>query len=99
MDYRKRNYYLVKFDWSSREMRMEYLKLACKKLKMHAPYNHIKNNKRDFVKTDDDFVFFPDVMISCLKEDAEAIEYELRKMTRRDNYGYYTKLTKEICNQ
>ena len=99
MDYRRRNYYLVKFDWSSKDMRLEYLKIACEKLKIHAPYNHIRINTRDSIAESNENVFFPEMMISCLKEDSEAVEYELRKSERRDKYSKFVKLTKEICKQ
>ena len=46
------------------------------------------------------------MMISCKKEDSEALEYELRKAERNDNdsrpmrYGsHFLKLSKELCGQ
>lgn len=103
MDYRDRNYYLVRIDSLSYDMRMQYFKLASPSLKIHPPYNHFKNNDSDH-----DAVFthklgcgsYLNMMLSCRKEDSEAVEYELRKSERRDGYGSrFLKLDKELCGQ
>lgn len=108
MDYRSRKYYLVSIPYFSRDMRLSYFKIAAPTLKMSPPYNHIR--KEDIKKYDYDGKHFrqtdvrrPDMMISCRIEDAEALEYELRKMVRNDNDFYgrpkFCELTKEICRQ
>ena len=102
MDYRERNYYLVTIDYISYDMRLKYYKLAAPSLKIHAPYNHIKNsNSSDRI----DGMYWQ-MMLSCKKEDSEALEYELRKAERNDKYGSiysygsrFVKLSKEICGQ
>lgn len=97
MDYRYRDYYLAKLDPFAREMRMEYFKLVAPSLKVHSPYRHIKNNHRP---QDNINGRYWQMMLSCKKEDSEALEYELRKANRRDYYGsYFFKLTREICGQ
>lgn len=109
MDYRHRKYYLVSIPYFSREMRISYFKIAAPSLKMSPPYNHILR-ERHVGKYDYDGMHFrrtdvrrPDMMISCKIEDAEALEYELRKMVRNDNDYYgrpkFCELTKEICKQ
>ena len=103
MDYRERDYYLVRLDCLTYHMRMQHLKLAAPSLKVHPPYNHFKNNDSDY-----DAVFtrklglggYWQMMLSCRKEDSGAVEYELRKAERRDGYGSRVlKLNKEMCEQ
>lgn len=104
MDYRNRNYYLAMIDNASYRMRMKYYKLTSPSLKIHAPYNHIKCNdtKRDLLNGT-----YWQMMLSCKKEDSEALEYELRKAERNDNernscnsFGsHFVKLNKELCGQ
>lgn len=103
MDYRKRNYYLVAFDYCSYDMRMKYCKLASPSLKVHSPYNHVKNqNHHDYVDGN-----YWQMMLSCKKEDSEALEYELRKAERNDKeynsvYSFgsrFIKLDKELLGQ
>ena len=97
MDYRYRNYYLVNIDSFAYNMRMRYYKLAVPSLKIHPPYYHLKNNKhsQDYIKRR-----YWQMMLSCKKEDSEALEYELRKAERRDDLGSrFLKLDKELCGQ
>lgn len=104
MDYRDRNYYLVSIDYCSHDMRLRYFKIAAPSLKICAPYNHFKHNNEDY-----DGVFtrkqgysgYWQMMLSCKKEDSDALEYELRKAERRDrpSYSYFLKLSKELCGQ
>lgn len=104
MDYRNRNYYLVTIDYTSYDMRMRYYKLAAPSLKRHAPYNHIKwsDREKDLLNGS-----YWQMMLSCKKEDSEALEYELRKAERNDNdynsvysFGsHFIKIDKELCGQ
>lgn len=97
MDYRHRNYYLVKLDPFARDMRIRYFKLASPSLKIHPPYYHIKYNKHTQDKIDG---WYWQMMLSCKIEDSDALEYELRKANRRDDFGSsFFKLNKEICGQ
>ena len=97
MDYRHRNYYLVRLYPFGRDMRIEYFKLAAPSLKIHPPYHHIKGSKhfRDRV----DYRCW-EMMLSCKIEDSNALEYELLKANRRDDFGScFFKLNKKICGQ
>ena len=104
MDYRERSYYLVTIDYISYDMRLKYYKLAAPSLKIHAPYNHIKwsDREKDLLHGS-----YWQMMLSCKKEDSEALEYELRKAERNDNeynsvysFGsHFIKLSKELCGQ
>ena len=50
MDYRNRNYYLATIDYLSYDMRLKNYKLAAPSLKIHPPYNHVKNTyNRDYI--------------------------------------------------
>lgn len=97
MDYKTRNYYLVTLDNYSHNMRLRYFKLAAETLKIHAPYFHIKDNNytQDYYNNR-----YWQMMLSCKKEESEALEYELDKAKRRDDNGSnFIKLTKDICGQ
>lgn len=99
MDYRQRDYYLARIDCYSYDMRMNIFKIVAPSLKIHAPYGHIKSNghmEQDRINNR-----YWQMMLSCRKEDSEALEYELRKAKRRDglNFSYFLKLNKEICGQ
>lgn len=103
MDYRNRNYYLVNIDYVSYDMRLKIFKLVTPSLKIHPPYNHVKNkHQHDYV---DGLTW--QMMLSCKKEDSEALEYELRKAERNDNdynsvrsFGsHFIKLDKKLCGQ
>lgn len=98
MDYRERNYYLARIDYCSYNMRIGIFKIATPSLKIHAPYDHIKSNGERQDKINGRYW---QMMLSCRKEDSEALEYELRKAERRDrkSFSYFFKLNKEICGQ
>lgn len=97
MDYRNRNYYLANIDYFSYAMRLRYYKLAASSLKIHPPYYHIKNNDKPQDKVNGRYW---QMMLSCKKEDSEALEYELRKAERNDGCGsLFLKLDKELCGQ
>lgn len=97
MDYRHRNYYLVKLDPCAREMRIRYFKLASPSLKIHTPYYHIKYNNQSQDKINGRYW---QMMLSCKTEDSDALEYELRKANRNDGFGsHFFKLNKGICGQ
>lgn len=102
MDYRKRNYYLVTIDYISYDTRLKFYKLATPSLKIHSPYNHVKNIcGRDYIDGR-----YWQMMLSCKKEDSEALEYELREAERSDKHGslysqgsYFLKLDKFLLGQ
>ena len=104
MDYRNRNYYLAKISNCSYDMRMHNFRLVAPSLKIHSPYNHFKNNEKDYDGTYTrplGYAGYWQMMLSCTKEDSESLEYELRKAERRDDpkTSYFLKLTKELCGQ
>ena len=109
MDYRYRNYYLVTIDYCSYDMRMKYFRIVAPSLKIHSPYNHFKSNDKEY---DGEYTKtlgyggYWRMMLSCKKEDENALEYELRKAKRNDKYSslyctgsHFLKLDKELCGQ
>lgn len=72
MDRRLRNYYKVRFQYRSKEMRIGYLK-CIEGVKIHQ-------------KSWDNEYKGPVVIVSCYKKDSESVEYQLRKAERRDDY-------------
>ena len=100
MDYRNRKYYLATFQWTSYEMRIANLKMISPALKINPPYNHFKNGKEyDGENTKGKSSSYWQMMISCNKKDAEAVEYELRKAARNERNSYFLEITKEMCGQ
>lgn len=97
MDYRTRNYYLVNIDTCSYEMRLRYYKMAANTLKIHPPFKHFKNS---IVPRDCCNDTCWQMLLSCKKEESEALEYELRKAERRDGLGStFIKVDKELFGQ
>lgn len=106
MDYRNRNYYLVEIDYSSYDMRLGYYKSAAPSLKMHSPYGHFKNGKKLDRFNDGAKGHYWQMMVSCKKDESEALEYELRKAERNDeshnpwvNGSHFIKLNKWLLGQ
>lgn len=106
MDYRHRKYYLVSVPYFSRSMRMNYFKIAAPSIKISPPYNHILHRQPKYTSNYDGLwyketgIHRPDMMISCKIEDADSLEYALRKMVRNDDgYGKFYELTKSFCGQ
>lgn len=104
MDWRQRDYYLIKTDYMSYEMRHRFYKLAAPSVKYHIPYNHFPNGNKK-MNYDGDFhtvcgMASPQEMISCKKEESENLEYELRKAFRNDGCGSrFVKLDKTMTRQ
>ena len=99
------NYYLATISYASYDMRMRYYKLAAPSLKMHPPYNHFKNGKMLDRHNDGAKGHYWQMMLSCKKEDSEALEYELRKAERNDkgfsswDKSTFLKLNKKLLGQ
>jgi hypothetical protein len=80
MDRRLREYYLVSFSYLSYDLRMNDLKVCVPSLKRSQ--NKMSGIYKDFQH-----------LLSCNKKHTESMEYELRKMKRRDNMnGQWVKL-------
>lgn len=101
MDYRERNYYLVSISSCALDMKLNYFKIAFPTLKIHSPYKHFKENKGQYDGTYlriHGYSNYWQMMISCRKEDSDALEYELSK--KNDGCcGQFLKLSKELCGQ
>lgn len=110
MDYRHREYYLVHFNLMQREIYLNELRSLVLSLKMHKPYNHILYDKEPNIEYDGKWWRFTelkhiDMMLSCKKEEAKKLEYELNRLNNENKYGLklkrckFYRLTKEFCRQ
>lgn len=91
MDWRKRKYYTVSFDWTSQDMRLEFLKsLTSGKMKVRT-YQDVPK-QTDEMKERGHYQF----MISIPAEDAEAVEYELRKAERNDDWCDWKEIVRKV---
>lgn len=88
MDYRLRDYYLIRTDPNAWDMRHELYKLAAPSIKRHS--SNYKVNSPCFMAQE---------MISCLKEDSPSLMCELRKAARNDKGSAYIKVNKYIMGQ
>lgn len=107
MDWRNRNYYLLRMDTDKYHIRMRLLK-SIKSVKIHSPYGHFKymhsiSGYDGGVGTIYD-IGYVQHMISCKKEDEQYLEQLLNEMKEVDfSLSYYNtnymKLNREICGQ
>ena len=79
MDWRNRKYYVVTFAYDARDMRIRTLKLI-NGFRIH-PYKDVPQ-QTDETELRGHYQF----IISVPSEDAEAVEHELRKAERRDDF-------------
>ena len=87
MDWRKRKYYTVSFDWRAVEMRLSYLRLI-DSLKVY-PYKDIPKQKDE-----DETRGHYQHLLSVNIEDAEILEYELNKAKRNDDWCEWKEIEK-----
>lgn len=102
MDYRNRRYFLVYFNSWYRSLRMDNLKRVAPTIKMHPPYNHLPDSGHygyDGSRNDITGMHLADMMISCSKDESEAVLYELNSMVRKDLRSKFFELTKSVCKQ
>ena len=102
MDYRFRKYYLVKMPFDSYDMRLRFFKIAAPSLKIHSPYNHFKENKKDYDGVYTRLIGLSsmwNLLISCNKEDSESLEYELKKSKRNDTGSNFLEVHKNLLGQ
>lgn len=94
MDWTDRKYYLIHTSVESYQMRHKIYN-SIGHIKYHNTNNYKLLNVSDGLRP---YCFWQEV-ISCKKEDAEKLEYELNKAQRRDNNSYFMELTKLITKQ
>lgn len=80
MDWRARKYYVVTFSPEAQDMRIRYLKLIGKGVTIH--FNSGVPKQPDEIEERGQHL----CVIGCAYDQAEAVEYELRKAERRDEY-------------
>ena len=102
MDYRNRRYFLVHFNPWYRSFRVDNLKRVAPTIKMYPPYNHLPDSGHyghDGSRHDVTGMHLADMMISCSKDEADAVLYELKSMVRKDCRSQFFELTKSVCKQ
>ena len=87
MDWRNRVYYTVSFDWTAADMRMRHLR-NIKGISIH-PYRDVEKQPDEKEKRG-----HYHHLIGIPKESSEAVEYELRKAERNDDWCKWTKIEK-----
>ena len=80
MDWRARKYYAVTFSPEAKDMRIRHLKLIGKGVTVH--FNSGVPKQPDEVEERGRYL----CVIGCEYDQAEAVEYELRKAERNDEY-------------
>jgi hypothetical protein len=92
MDWRGRKYYCVSFDWQSSDMRLDILKLIGK-VKVR-PYQNIPK-QADELEERGHYQFMLGVPINC----SDAVEYELRKAERNDDYCTWKEIKRDMSKK
>ena len=80
MDWRDRKYYCVSFDWRSKDMRLEYIKLIDDRIKIH----YCKHVSKQPDETEDRGHY--QILLSVPSGCYDSVEYELRKAERNDDW-------------
>lgn len=92
MDWRGRKYYCVSFDWSSKDMRIEYLKLI-DGIRIH-PYKNVPKQP-DEIEERGHYQFLIGVPSDC----SESVEYEFRKAERRDGWCNWKEIKRDVSKK
>ena len=80
VDWRNRKYYCVSFDWSTKDMRIDMIRLI-DSVKIR-PYKEVPKQPDEVEERPRLYQFF----ISVSEDSAEGLEYELRKAERSDDF-------------
>ena len=92
MDWRGRKYYCVSFHWSSKDMRIEYLKLI-DGIRIH-PYRNIPKQPDEIEERG-----FYQFLISVPIDRSGTVEYEFRKAERRDDYCFWKEIKRDLSKK
>ena len=92
MDWRSRKYYCVSFDWQSKDMRLDILK-SIGKIKIR-PYQNIPKQP-DETEERGHYQF----MLGVPHNWSEAIEYELRKAERNDDWCKWKEIKRDMSKK
>ena len=87
MDWRDRKYYCVSFDWTAIDMRIKFLQLLGK-VKIRSYQNVPK--QPDELEERGRYQY----MLGVPVEYADAVEYELRKAERNDDYCIWKEINR-----
>lgn len=93
MDYRERKYYFVLFDYYARQMRERYFKICAPSVIIRPMNDRLRGLAKSMGFQ------YPNAFLSCRKEDADDLEYEMRKAERRDMCSTWEEITKDKIGQ
>ena len=89
MDWRKRKYYVVSFNWNASDMRLGYLNLI-DGVKIRTYQNIPKQKDEQGERGHYQY------LIGVPAESAEAVEYELRKAERNDGWCKWKEIERSV---
>jgi hypothetical protein len=74
-------------------MRVEYFKWAAPSLIIRPMNDRLRESAKDMGFQ------YPNAFLSCRIEDADDLEYEMRKAERRDEFSTWAEITKDKIGQ
>lgn len=93
MDWRARKYYVATFSPEAKDMRIRILKLIGKGITIH--FNNGVPKQPDEYEERGRY----QCVIGCMSNQAEAVEYELRKAERRDDYCIWKEIKQDLSKK
>ena len=93
MDWRVRQYYAATFSPEARDMRIENLKLIGKGGTIH--FNSGVPKQQDEIEERGRY----QCVIGCVFDQASAVEYELRKAERNDDYCFWKEIKQDLSKK
>ena len=93
MDWRVRQYYAATFSPEARDMRIENLKLIDKGVTIH--FNSGVSKQPDEIEERGRY----QCVIGCVFDQASAVEYELRKAERNDDYCFWKEIKQDFSKK
>ena len=93
MDWRARRYYVATFSPETKDMRIRYLKLIGKGVTIH--FNSGVPKQPDETEERGRYT----CVIGCTLDQAEIIEYELRKAERKDYYCFWKEVKQDLSKK
>lgn len=93
MDWRARKYYVATFSPEAKDMRIRYLKLIGNGVTIH--FNSGVLKQPDEVEDRGRYL----CVVGCKYDQAEAVEYELRKAERRDDYCFWKEIKQDLSKK
>lgn len=93
MDWRARKYYAVTFSMEAQDMRVRNLKLIGKGITVH--FGRDVPKQPDEIEERDTYL----CVIGCNIDQCDAVEYELRKAERNDDYCMWKEIKRDLSKK